>query len=238
MKRVLIIGATSGIGRRLAEMYAEKGWKTGITGRRAHLLDTLKTAYPDNIETSCFDVTVPVSRDHIMEIVNRLGGLDLLIISAGGGEADNELDWTLEKRTVETNVNGFIQAANWGFNYFKAQRQGHLVTISSIAGIRGNRHAPSYSASKAFQSNYFEALAIKARKENLGIHITCIEPGFIGSNPSEPRKLFWVVPLDKCAQQIMSAIEKKKRRAFISKRWRIVAWLLKWIPFWLYKRIL
>jgi short-subunit dehydrogenase len=225
------------MGRRLAEMYAEKGWNVGITGRRNILLDELKQNYPEQLQTECFDVTQPDIRFKIESLVEKLGGMDVLLISAGGGEVSTELSWELDKWMVDTNVNGFIQLANWGFNYFLRQGYGQLAVISSIAANRGNSEAPAYSASKAFQSIYFEGLALKAKKLNNKIIVTCIEPGFVATKLAKSKKLFWVVPVDKAARQIISALEKKKRKVYISRRWGIIAWIAKNLPYSVYRRI-
>ena len=236
-EKIIIVGATSGMGKRLAEMYAEKGWKVGVTGRRQNLLDELKQKYPDQVEYECFDVTEPESILKIHSLVEKLGGLDVLLISAGGGDISKELSWELDKWMVDINVNGFVQLANWGFNYFIRQGYGHLAVISSIAANRGNSEAPAYSASKAFQSVYFEGLAMKARRLNNKIIVTCIEPGFVATKMAKSDKLFWVVPVDKAARQIINAIEKKKRKVYISRRWEIIAWIVKQLPYSIYRRI-
>lgn len=235
--KVIIIGSTSGIGRRMAEIYAEKGFRVGITGRRLELLEEIKSQYPDQIEWQCFDVTGTENIEKINSLAQKIGGLDLLIYSSGIGEISKELDWQLDKRTVATNVNGFIEIANWGFNYFAKQGHGTLVTISSIASNRGNGWAPAYSASKAFQNNYFEGLSLKALKLKKNISIICIEPGFVDTDMAKGKGKFWVVPVDKAARQMIAGIEKKKRKIYISKRWWIVAKLMKLFPYFIYKKL-
>ncbi len=234
--KVIIVGATSGIGRRLAELYAAKGYRVGITGRRQELLKEIQQQFPDQVEWECFDVTGNENLHKLNALIQKLDGMDLLIYSSGIGKPSKELDWQLEKATVDTNVNGFLEIVNWGFNYFVKQGNGSLVTISSIASHRGNSWAPAYSASKAFQSNYFEGLAIKAFRMKKNIFIINIEPGFVATDMAIGSKIFWMVPLEKAAKQIVAGIEKKKRKIYISKRWWLVAKLMKWIPFSLYKK--
>jgi short-subunit dehydrogenase len=237
IKRVLIVGATSGIGRKLAELYAAKGCLVGITGRRNELLDEIKVQFPGKIETQCFDVTGIENIPAITSLIQKIGGLDILVYSSGIGEASKKLDWQIDKRTVDTNVNGFVEITNWAFNYFMDQGHGTMAVISSVAANRGNSWAPSYSASKSFQSNYFEALAIKSYRLKKGIGITCIEPGFVETQMVKGYKRFWLVPLEKAAKQIMAAIDKKKRKVYISRRWWLVAKLMRIVPFWIYKRL-
>lgn len=236
-KKIIIIGATSGIGRKMAEMYAARGNIVGITGRRTDLLNEIKNAYPNNIETESFDVTGYENISKLESLIKKLNGLDILIYSSGIGEPSKELDWHLDKIMVETNVIGFIEIANRGFNYFIKQGHGRMAVISSVAANRGNSWAPAYSASKSFQSNYFEGLAIKAYRMKKDISVTCIEPGFVDTKMAKGNKLFWIVGVEKAARQMINAIEKKKRKVYVSRRWWIVAKLMRLLPFWLYKRI-
>ncbi len=229
-QKIIIVGATSGMGRKMAEVYIEKGHTVGITGRRLELLKEIKQQFPQQVEYESFDVTGKENISRIQSLVQKLDGLDILIISAGRGEPSKELDWEIEKRTVDTNVNGFIEIANWAFNFFIQQGYGKLATISSIAAIRGNSWAPAYNASKAFQSTYFEGLAVKAKRLKKDVSITCIEPGFVNTKMAKSNKRFWVVPVDKAARQIIKAIDKKKRKVYISKRWWIIAKILKVLP--------
>lgn len=237
IKKIIIVGATSGIGRKMAELYAEKGIVVGITGRRNELLDEIENMCPEKIKTECFDVTGKENISNLTSLIQKIGGMDLLIYSSGVGEPSKELDWQIDKLTVDTNVNGFIEIANWAFNYFIKQGHGSMAVISSIAANRGNSWAPAYGASKAFQSNYFEALAIKAKRMKKDISITCIEPGFVATQMAKGNKQFWIVPLDKAARQMITAIGKKKRKVYVSRRWWLIAKLMRLVPFWIYKRI-
>lgn len=237
-KKVIIVGATSGIGRRLAELYAEKGFKVGITGRRNELLAKIHQQYPDNIETACFDVTGTENISSINSLIKKIGGLDILIYSSGIGEPSKELNWELDKNTVDTNVNGFLEICNWGFNYFIKQGYGSLVTISSVASHRGNSWAPAYSASKAFQSNYFEGLYIKTHRMKKDIAVICIEPGFVETKMAKGNKIFWTLSNDKASRRIIAAIEMKKRKSYLSLRWWLVAKLIRLMPIRLFKRML
>ena len=237
IKKIIIIGATSGLGRKMAELYAADGNIVGITGRRKELLEEIENMFPDKIKTECFDVTGNENIERLTALIKKIGGLDILVYSSGIGELSKRLNWEIDKLTVDTNVYGFVEIANWTFNFLIDQGHGQMAVISSIAANRGNSWAPAYSASKAFQSNYFEALAIKAKKMKKNIGITCIEPGFVATKMAKGNKRFWVVPLEKAARQIIGAIEKKKQKAYVSKRWWLVAKLMRLVPFWLSKKI-
>jgi len=237
IKKIIIVGATSGIGRKMAEFYAAKGNIVGITGRRRELLEEIENMFPGTIKTECFDVTANENIERLTSLIQKTGGMDILVYSSGIGELSKGLDWEIDKLTVDTNVNGFIEIANWTFNYFIKQGHGNMAVISSIAANRGNSWAPAYSASKAFQSNYFEGLAIKAKKMKKDIWITCVEPGFVATKMAKGHKRFWIVPVEKASRQIINAIEKKKQKAYISKRWWLIARLMRLVPFWLYKKV-
>lgn len=237
-QKVIIVGATTGIGRKLAELYIQKGFKVGVTGRKLNLLNEIKEQYPEQSEYECFDVTKDENIARLDSLVNKLGGLDILIISSGWGKPSEKLDWGIDKKITDTNVNGFVEIANWAFSYFVQQGHGQLVTISSVAANRGSSYSPAYAASKSFQSSYFEGLAIKARRLKKKISITCIEPGFVNTKMAHGGdKMFWVVPVEKAARQIIRGIERKKRKVYISRRWWLIVKLMKWAPYWLYKRI-
>lgn len=236
MQKVIIVGATSGIGRELARLYAGAGHIVGATGRRQELLYSLQLEYPNSIVTECYDAAGPGATAHLSSLVRKLGGLDLLIFNAGWGDLTESLDWQVDKATVDINVNAFLATIHFGWQFFLGEGHGHLVTISSIAANRGNRHSPAYSAAKAFQSTYFEGLYIKTRKLQIPISITDVQPGFVDTKMAKgPR--FWVAPVDKAARQIVRAIEKKRWRVYITHRWWIIAKLFRYIPSWIYHRL-
>lgn len=236
MKKVIIIGATSGMGRELAKLYATSNCLVGITGRRKDLLNTMQQQFPDNILTECFDVTGNENIEHLKNLLQQLEGMDLLIYNSGYGDTSKNLDWEIDRQTTLTNVNGFVEIVNFAFNYFTKQEQGQIAGTSSIAAIRGNSWAPAYSASKAYMSNYLEGLQIKAARMNQKIFITDIQPGFVKTKMAKGKGQFWVAPAEKAAKQIFTAIKNKKRRVYITKRWWLIAKIVKWMPYWMYKK--
>jgi short-subunit dehydrogenase len=238
MKKAIIIGATSGIGKGLAKILVDNNYKVGITGRRTELLDELKSQNPNSYYTRTFDITdTKIIVENLDALTTELGGLDLLIISSGTGDLNEKLDFEIEKRTIETNVTGYTCIANWTFNYFKNQQSGHLVAISSVGGLRGSRIAPAYNATKAYQVNYLEGLRQKARKLNQQIYVTDVRPGFVDTDMAKGEGQFWVAPVEKATQQIFDAIKQKKKIVYITKRWRLIAIILKRIPRQIYDRM-
>jgi short-subunit dehydrogenase len=237
MKKAIIIGASSGIGKELAVILADNGYKVGITGRRDQLLLNLRATKPENFAVSCFDVTdienVPA---HLQKLTDELGGLDLLLLSSGTGKINPTLDTVIEQQTNEVNVTGFTAVANWAFNYFEAQGYGHFAAITSVAAIRGSRFAPAYNASKAYQVNYLEGLRQKAFQLKKTIRITDIRPGFVDTAMAAG-DVFWMAPADKAARQIFRAIKNKRNVVYVTNRWRLVAFLFRLVPGFLFKRL-
>jgi short-subunit dehydrogenase len=237
MKKVIIIGASSGMGRELARLYALEGNKVAVTGRREHLLNQLKEEFPNNIICSSFDVRLLDNPRQLNILVEQLGGMDICLICAGLGTVHKELHWEIEKETFETNVSAFTQIATWAYNFFINQGHGQLANISSIASWRGNSHAPAYSASKAYQSVYFEGLKMKAIHLKSPLVISDIQPGFVQTKTGQGNKRFWVASVQKAARQIKSGLDARKFRFYVSKRWGMIAWLMKWMPNFIYHKV-
>ncbi len=230
MKNILIIGATSGIGRALAEHFAELNHHVVITGRRENLLQELKEQYPKNITTLQHDVTeIDTTDEKLNSLFKIVGEIDIAIISSGIGDLNPNLNWSIEQHVLNTNVLGITKVYEFIFNKFKKQNKGHIVGISSLAGYRGNRHCPSYSASKAFQINYLESLHCITKQEKLNIKITDIQPGFVDTAMAKGEARL-VVPIEKATKQIVRAIQKQKRKAIISKRWKFIGFVYKHLP--------
>ena len=236
-KKILIIGATSGIGRELAIAYATSGNVVGVTGRRTDLLKQLYGSFPQNIVYAEQDISGVKNKEIFNDIIRRMAGLDILIISSGVGFENDELEWNLEKQTINVNVIGYSEIINLGYNHFWKQSFGHIIGISSVAGIRGIDSCPAYSASKAYISNYLEAIRKKAKKQRVKILVTEIVPGFVDTEMAKGERLFWVAPVEKAAKQIMHAINNKVSVAYITRRWRLIALFLKFIPRAIYDRM-
>lgn len=240
MKTAMIFGATSGIGKALAEVLIKDGYKVAITGRRLEKLKEIQVQYPNQIEIYQNDIQQVVEVEKVFqEIVQKFEKIDLVIQSSGVGFINPELSWEKEIETVKTNVVGVTKLYDLAYNQFREQQSGHLVGITSIASIRGNRGAPAYFASKAYQKAYLESLFIKTKTiRSKQVFITDIRPGFVDTAMALGEGIFWMVSLEKATKQIYSAIKKKKRVAYISKRWGIIAFVLKIAPAWLLKKMI
>lgn len=231
MRKVIIIGATSGIGRELANIFSSQGYEVGILGRREILLAEVVKELPGKSYARQIDVAIPIEAiEKLNKLIEDMGGVDVIVISAGVGYINADLDWTKEEKTISTNVLGFTAMCNAAMKFFLKQGAGHLVGISSIAAIRGNSGAPAYAASKAFVSNYLEGLRFWTYKKKLPITVTEIQPGLIDTAMAKGDGLFWVAATNKAARQIYQAILKKRSHVYITRRWRFIAWLMKGLP--------
>ena len=235
---IVIIGATSGIGKALFEKYAREDNRIGIVGRRANLLDELCQKYPSKTITAKADIT---NLEEIEQAINALHKeleyIDLAIVCSGIGDINATLEYNVERLTIDTNITGWTFVIDRLYNIFVQQGHGHLVAITSAGGLRGEPMAPAYSASKAYQINYMEALRKKAYKSGSQIYVTDIRPGLVNTAMAKGEGLFWVMPVEKVANQIITAIHKNKYKAYVTKRWHILAIINKNLPFALYKRM-
>lgn len=237
MKKAIVIGATSGIGKELTRILSQNGYVIGVTGRRIHLLEELQSELSTHLLLRQMDVSkTSKAIEELKSLIAELGTVDLIVISAGTGFIDPDLPWDKEKETIDVNVLGFAAMANVAYHYFVQQNSGHLVGISSVAAIRGG-DAPAYNASKAFVSNYLESLRYKVSKMRLPIAVTNIQPGFVDTDMAKGEGLFWVASPQKAVLQVYEAIKKRKKHAYITKRWRLIGWVLKIMPDFIYYKL-
>lgn len=237
-KTIIIIGATSGIGRALFEKYAADCKRIGIVGRRTNLLDELRHEHPDTTVTATADITKQDETERAIDVLRaELRYIDLAIVCSGTGDINATLDYAVERPTIDTNITGWTFVIDTLYHVFEQQGHGHLVAITSAGGLRGEPMAPAYSASKAYQINYMEALRKKAYKGGNNIHVTDIRPGLVDTAMAKGEGLFWVMPVEKVANQIVAAIRKQKSKAYVTKRWHILAIINKNLPFSIYKKM-
>ena len=237
-KKVIIIGATSGLGREVALIYIAQGWKVGIAGRREAELEALRSAYPEQVSAQTLDVTHEDAPEKLHALIEQVGGMDVFLLSSGIGKQNYTLETGLELATAATNVEGFIRMTNAAYHYFEKQGHGHLAVISSIAGTRGLGAAAAYSATKGFQHIYMDALDQLARMQKLNIRFTDIRPGFVATpllTSSKKYPMLMDAPI--VALDIVSAIEKKKRVAIIDWKFRLLVGFWRLIPKWIWLRL-
>lgn len=238
MKKVIVVGASSGIGKELSIIMAQNGYLVGLVARRDELLEKINKDFPDNTLFKKVDVNNPQNTiTQINNLIDEMKGVDVIVISAGIGFTNEEIDLKKEMQTIETNITGFTVVSNIAYKHFIKRKQGHLVAITSVAAIRGGGQCAAYNASKAFQSNYLEGLRQNVFHLKLPICITEIQPGFVDTAMAQGDNLFWVSSPQKAAKQIFKAIISRKEFLYVTKRWRVVGLFLKMVPGWIYKRM-
>lgn len=228
MKKAIIIGASSGIGKELSAILSRDGYSVGVTARRVDHLESLKQSLEGDVTVKFMDVSkVDDAMKALQTLISEMNGVELIVISAGTGYINETLDWEKEKQTIDVNINGFTGLVNVALKYFEERGYGHIVAISSIIANASSPEAPAYSASKAYMSNYLSGLSQKCSKAKNNIIITDVQPGFVDTDMAKGDIKFWVASPQKAAMQIFTAIKKKKKRVYITKRWQIVAIILR-----------
>ena len=237
-KKVIIIGATSGLGREVALIYIAQGWKVGVAGRREAELEALRAAYPEQVSAQSLDVTHEDAPEKLHALIEQVGGMDVFLLSSGIGKQNYTLETGLELATAATNVEGFIRMTNAAYHYFEKQGHGHLAVISSIAGTKGLGAAAAYSATKGFQNIYMDALDQLARMQKLRLSFTDIRPGFVATPLlKSERKYPMLMEAPAVAKEIVHAIEHRKRVAIIDWKFRLLVGFWRLIPKWIWLRL-
>ena len=238
MKRAIVIGASSGLGNEVAKLLLEQGWTLGVAARRLEPLEQLRETAPERVQTQVIDVTSDDATANFDMLIDKVGGMDLLFYASGIGNQNIELEPEIELGTVTTNGLGFTRMIGAAYRYMAAHGGGHIAAISSIAGTKGLGAAPSYSATKAFQGTYLQALEQQANMRGLNIRFTDLRPGFVatallGDNPKYPMLL----DTKKVAREMVRAVNKGKHVHVIDWRWRIATALWRRIPRWIWRRL-
>lgn len=238
MKRAVIMGATSGMGRGIALGLLSEGYIIGVAGRREDALNELKAAAPDRVFTKVIDVTKDDGPELLIQLIDEMGGMDLYFHSSGYGKQNMDLSLPIECQTVMTNGYGFVQMVVTAFNYFKtANRKGRIAVISSVAGTKGLAAAPSYSATKRFDWIYIEALAQLAHMQKLDIAFTDIRPGFVATDFIAGDNYPLQLKTEYAVRHILKAVLKGRRKVIIDWKYRIVCFFWRHIPSCLWERM-
>ena len=231
MRRVIIIGASSGMGMEVAKLFLDEGCRLGVAARREDRLQALKQLAPDRVEVQAIDVTADDANSRLRALIDRLGGMDLFFYASGIGKQNRTLTPDIELNTVNTNGMGFTRMIGEAYRYFAERGEGHIVAITSIAGIKGLGPAPSYSATKAFQNVYLQSLEQQANARNLKIRFTDIRPGFVDTDllAGNIRYPMMLKP-EKVARQIVSAIHSHRHIKVIDWRYAVLTALWRRLP--------
>ena len=226
MKRAVVIGASSGIGQEVAMLLMKEGWTVGVAARREDKLKALGAAAFEPI-----DVTKEDATERLQSLISRLGGMDLFFYASGIGKQNRELEEDIELATMQTNGLGFTRMIGEAYRYFAKQGHGHIAAITSIAGTKGLGPSPSYSATKAMQNIYLQALEQQANARGLKIHFTDIRPGFVDT-PLLTGDFHYPMMLkpEKVAKEIITAINRRQHIRVIDWKYRLLTAFWRRIP--------
>ncbi|RJP60417.1 MAG: SDR family NAD(P)-dependent oxidoreductase [Candidatus Auribacter fodinae] len=229
--KAIVIGASSGIGYALVKELSARGYTVGMASRRLepmkHLQNELKTpSYIRQMDVSDTETACITLR----ELICSMQGADMIIINSGVRIDNRDFLTANDLNTIAVNVCGFIAMAHVAVDHFIKARHGSLVGISSIAGLKGSALSPAYNASKACISNYMSGLRQKCREYG-DISVTDIRPGFVDTPMvADIKSKFWVASPEKAARQIIDAALKKKKVAYVTKRWKLLAIVAQTVP--------
>ncbi|MDY6300553.1 MAG: SDR family NAD(P)-dependent oxidoreductase [Bacteroidales bacterium] len=231
MQKVVIIGASSGMGLEVAKLFLDRGCRVGVAARREDRLEALKQLAPDRVVTAALDVTADDADRRLRDLIEELGGMDLFFYSSGIGKQNRTLSPDIELNTINTNAMGFARMIGEAYRYFAEQGKGHIAAITSIAGTKGLGPAPAYSATKALQNVYLQSLEQQAHARGLKIQFTDIRPGFVNTDllKGDFRYPMMLKP-DKVARRIVSAILNKRHVVVIDWKYAILTALWRRLP--------
>lgn len=234
MKKIIIIGASSGMGMRIATDFARAGWRVGVAARRLDRLESIKELYPDRVACSAIDVTAQDAVEKFEDLIEMIDGMDILLYAAGCGWSNPDLDEAKDMATIDVNVKGFTRIVNAAYRYFKATAnvsRGRIAVITSIAGVKGLGVSAAYSATKRYQWTYLQALDQLAHMQHVNVSITDIRPGFVDTDLLDKKRSYpMLMSIDYVAPRIERAIMKRRRVAVIDSRWLFVSGLWRAIP--------
>lgn len=238
-QRVIVVGASSGIGEALATQLAQSGSDVAIVARRQEELERVAKAAGGKVHAFAHDVRALDDVPELFEkIVKELGGLDAVIYAAGVMHKVEEGEYSFEKdrEMIEVNVLGAIAWLDLAAAKFEAAHAGTIVGISSIAGERGRRAAPVYTTSKAALTAYLEAL--RNRCSRYGVNVVTIKPGFVDTAMTKGMKgLLWLRTPEYVARHTLRLARRGSGvSAFVPWRWSLVARIVRWFPSFLFRR--
>jgi len=243
LRRALVTGASSGLGRSLAAWLAARGVTVVAAARRRGALDELRDEAARTggvIETLEVDVAdVAAVRERVLEIDGREGGLDLVVANAGAGELTpaRKFDWEDCESILRVNVLGAAATLTAALPGMLARDRGHLVAIASIAAVRGLPNNAAYGGSKAFLRTFIESLRVDL--STTGVKTTCVFPGFVKSEMTAHNKFAmpFLLETDDAAARIGRAIFAQQAELWFPWQTALLARALGLVPSPLYVRL-
>lgn len=232
------MGASSGIGMEVARLLLRRGWHLGLAARRTEPLAALSEEYPGLVKYASIDITETGSEVLLRRLIDEMEEISLYLHVSGVGWQNMALDADKELTTVQTNALGFTRMVGEAYRYFAARGEGHIAVVSSIAGTKGIGAAPAYSATKAFDATYIEALEQQAHMRGKNIHFTDIRPGFVRTALlGDGRRYPLLMSPEAVARAIVGAVLHRRHVVVIDWRYRLLTALWRCVPRWLWRRM-
>ena len=241
MLRVIITGASSGIGAALARHYAQRGAVLGLIARRKTGLEQLAAKLSAPVRIYPLDVRDSAAlQAAARDFLKRHGCPDIVIANAGvsvGTLTEFAEDLAAFRDVIDINLVGMVHTFQPFIAAMRAARRGNLVGIASVAGYRGLPGAAAYSASKAAAVSYLESLRVELRGS--GVKAITICPGYIATpmTSQNPYPMPFILSAEAAARSIAGVIHRGKTFAVIPWQMAIVARVLRVLPNWLYDRL-
>lgn len=245
MKTAIIIGATSGIGRALAERLARDGWVVGAAGRREALLQELSAQFHEGtIFPQVMDITKPEATEALDALLAKTGAPDLFLHVSGVGRQNPDMNEVIETWTMETNCTGMARMVSHFIRYvlasgaYDAKHKALIGVVTSVAGTAGLGVSASYSASKKMQITYLSALSQLAHMQKWPILFSDIRPGFVETEIlNMDRKYPRLISAEKAAEYILKGLRRKRRIIIFDGRFRLITALWRLIPRCIWERL-
>ncbi|EKR72470.1 SDR family NAD(P)-dependent oxidoreductase [Leptospira noguchii] len=242
-KKIIVVGASSGIGKELATLLLEQGHTVTLVARRDKELKSISASFNSSGKTNVFvikhDVTnFDQTEAAFQKAVKSMKGLDEIYYASGimHNIKPDEFDVEKDISMLNTNLLGCVAWLNPAANLFQNQKSGKIIGISSIAGDRGRRGNPVYNASKAGMNTYLEAL--RNRLSVLGVQVLTVKPGFIDTAMTKGMKgLFWLISAKEAAEIILKAADSGKENIYVPARWGLVGLIIRCIPSFIFRRL-
>ena len=237
-QRVVISGASSGLGLALAHHYLKQGAIVGVLARRADCLQSLSEQFPQQVYCYPLDVRDSAAvQAAAQSFIAHMGAPDIVIANAGisaGTLTEYAEDIDIFQQMMDINMVGVMKTFQPFLVPMREVGHGALVGIASVAGFRGLPGASAYSASKAALISYMESLRVELRDS--GVRAVTICPGYIKTPMTavNPYPMPFILPADEAARRIARAIASRKSFAVVPWQMGLVGRMLKLLPNWLY----
>lgn len=226
------MGASSGLGQGLAALYMQSGHEVACASRRVEKIAACTAAME-------IDVNSPDAPRRLMELIDRLGGMDLYVHVAGIGYDNPMLDPEREAAITQTNCVGFARMISAALDYFaKRNRKGQIAAVSSVAGTKGVGGMEAYCASKRFDWTYLEGLRQRITTQGWPVTVTDIRPGWTRTPLLKDGERYpMLMDSDYVCRRIVRAIAKERKVAYIDWRWRLLCTAWRCVPAAVWRRV-